>query len=114
VPRQEQVAELSTGLKLLAKELGVSVLAMAQLNRNAAHSRDGVPTMTDLRESGQIEADADKVWLLHRPDLIDPEGSAPGEFEVHVAKHRNGPTGQVSLLFNQRTTKFLDLEVYRD
>lgn len=99
VPREQQVGELSEGLKGLAKELGVPVLALAQVNRGSADRTDKRPVMSDLRESGRIEADADHVWLLHRQDLVDPN-STTGEIEVHVAKNRNGTSGQtVRLMF---------------
>lgn len=93
VPREQQVGELSEGLKALAKELRVPVLALSQVNRGSAERKDPRPLMSDLRESGRIEADADHVWLLHRQDLVDPE-HANGELEIHVAKNRSGPAGQ--------------------
>lgn len=94
VPREQQVGELSEGLKNLAKELEVPVVALAQLNRGSADRTDKRPVMSDLRESGRIEADADHVWLLHRQDMVDPN-SATGELEVYIAKNRNGPMGKV-------------------
>lgn len=93
VPREQQVGELSEGLKSLAKELRVPVVALAQVNRGPMDRQDKRPQMSDLRESGRIEADADHVWLLHRPDLVD--GTATGELEVAVAKNRNGRNGNV-------------------
>lgn len=93
VPREQQVGELSEGLKNLGKELDCPVVALAQLNRGSTERRDPRPVLSDLRESGRIEADADHVWLLHRQDLVDPE-SMTGELEVIVAKNRNGPTGK--------------------
>lgn len=93
VSREQQVGENSEGLKSLAKELGVPVLALAQVNRESARSNDKRPQMSDLRESGRIEADADHVWLLHREDLVDPK-SATGAIEIHVAKNRNGQAGR--------------------
>lgn len=99
VPREQQVGELSEALKGLAKELAVPILALAQLNRGPADRSDKRPMMSDLRESGRIEADADHVWLLHRQDLIDPN-STTGELEVIVAKNRNGQAGRtVTLAF---------------
>lgn len=94
VSREQQVGENSEGLKALAKELEVPVLALAQVNRESARSSDKRPQMADLRESGRIEADADHVWLLHREDLVDRE-STTGAIEVHVAKNRNGPSGRM-------------------
>lgn len=92
-PREQQVGELSEGLKNLAKELEVPIIALAQLNRGSAERQDKRPVMSDLRESGRIEADADHVWLLHRQDMVDPQ-STTGEIEVFIAKNRNGPTGK--------------------
>lgn len=91
--REQQVGENSEGLKALAKELEVPVLALAQVNRESARSSDKRPQMADLRESGRIEADADHVWLLHREDLVDRD-SMTGALEIHVAKNRNGPSGR--------------------
>ncbi len=91
-PREQQVGELSEGLKGLAKEMGVPVVALAQVNRGSSDRTDKKPLMSDLRESGRIEADADHVWLLHRQDLVDPK-SMTGEIEVIVAKNRNGEAG---------------------
>lgn len=92
VPREQQVGELSEGLKGLAKEMEVPVVALAQVNRGSADRNDKKPLMSDLRESGRIEADADHVWLLHRQDLVDPT-STTGELDVIVAKNRNGEAG---------------------
>lgn len=91
VNRSEQIAEISRGLKLLARETGACVVAMAQLNREGAKHSDGKPRMTDLRESGAIEADADQVLLLHQPDDDVPE------IEVIVDKNRWGPKGVATL-----------------
>lgn len=99
VPREQQVGELSEGLKGLAKELHVPVVALAQLNRGPSGRQDKRPAMSDLRESGRIEADADHVWLLHRPDLVERD-STTGELEVFVAKNRNGQAGAtIRLMF---------------
>jgi replicative DNA helicase len=91
VPREQQVGELSEGLKALAKELSVPVVALAQVNRGPMDRHDKRPAMSDLRESGRIEADADHVWLLHREDLIS--GTTTGVMQVLVAKNRNGVAG---------------------
>jgi replicative DNA helicase len=93
-PRHEQVAASSRGLKLLAKELGIPVVALAQLNRNPEARADRRPSMSDLRESGQIEADADHILLLHR----DPDDDARrGEIDVIVAKNRSGGTPSITM-----------------
>lgn len=100
VNREQQVGEMSQGLKSLAKELHVPVVVLAQVNRGPADRHDQRPRMSDLRESGRIEADADIVLLLHRQDLVDRE-SATGELEVHVAKNRNGRAGATAVLYFQ-------------
>lgn len=97
VPREQQVGELSEGLKALSKELAVPVVALAQVNRGSAERHDKRPLLSDLRESGRIEADADHVWLLHRQDMVDPK-SATGELELIFAKNRNGPSGRTVTL----------------
>ena len=93
-PRHEQVAAMSRGLKLLAKELHVPVVALHQLNRNPEGRQDRKPSMSDLRESGAVEQDADNVWLLHRPDRQDDPRA--GEIDFIIAKNRQGATGLVT------------------
>lgn len=109
--RQEEVARNSTALKSLAKDLGVPVVVLAQLNRKNEERTDKRPMLSDLRESGQIEQDADIVLLLHRPEYYDPNDQ-PGTADVIVAKNRNGPTGTVPLVFRREFTKFIDGEGY--
>jgi replicative DNA helicase len=102
-PRHEQVAAISRRLKLLARELKVPVVALAQLNRAVEARTNHRPRLSDLRESGSIEADADTVLLMHRED------DSPAEvvrIEMQVAKQRNGPTGDLSLKFHTRFTRF--------
>ena len=101
--RQQEVAEFSRALKLLAKELEVPVIAISQLNRGPEQRTDKRPQMSDLRESGSIEQDADVVILLHR-DRSDPERE--GEADVIVAKHRNGPTKDLVLAFQGHYSRF--------
>ncbi len=101
--RQQEVAEFSRALKLLAKELEVPVIAISQLNRGPEQRTDKRPQMSDLRESGSIEQDADVVILLHR-DRSDPERD--GEADVIVAKHRNGPTKDIILAFQGHYSRF--------
>lgn len=98
LPRQEQVSEMSRASKLMAKELQVPVVMLAQLNRSSADRADRLPLLTDLRESGSLEQDADQVWLLHRPDLVGNEDRL-GELDVIVAKNRNGQTATAALAF---------------
>ena len=105
--RQTQVAEISRELKRLARELSVPVIAVSQLSRNLEAREDKVPRLADLRESGQLEQDADAVLFLHRPVVYD-EKADPGEAHVIVAKHRNGPTGLVRLVWLPKRMRFAD------
>jgi replicative DNA helicase len=110
--RQQEITAISRALKGLARELNVPVIAMAQLNR-AAESREGNrPRMSDLRESGAIEQDADVVLLLHREEYFKPEDkSVEGIAELIIAKQRNGPTATVKLQFNRSLTQFNNLAI---
>ncbi|MFZ1362534.1 MAG: replicative DNA helicase [Candidatus Nanopelagicales bacterium] len=106
--RQQEVSEFSRSLKLLAKELEVPVIAISQLNRGAEQRNDKKPMLADLRESGSLEQDADMVMLLHREDAYDHE-SRPGEADIIVAKHRNGPTATITVAFQGHYSRFVDM-----
>lgn len=97
-PRQEQVAQISRRLKFLAKELKIPVVALAQVNRASEDRQDHKPRLSDLRESGSLEQDADTVMILHRPGVFDRE-KGDNILEVLVAKQRNGPTGEITLTY---------------
>jgi len=112
--RVQEMSEISRQLKALARELNISVLAVSQLSRAVEQRSPHIPILSDLRESGSLEQDADVVIFIYRDDYYNKDSEKQGIAELHVAKHRNGPTGQVSLVFNSRTTKFLDLEVFRE
>ncbi len=107
--RQQEVAEMSRSLKLLAKELDVPVVAISQLNRNPEQRADKRPQLSDLRESGAIEMDADVVILLHREDAYEKESPRAGEADLIVAKHRNGPTATVTVAFQGHYSRFVDM-----
>lgn len=110
--RQVEIAAISRNLKSLGRELGIPVVAMAQLNRMPEGRADKRPLMSDLRESGAIEQDADVVLLIHREEYYKPEDeSVAGIAEVIIAKQRNGPVGTVQLQFNKRLTRFADLHI---
>ncbi|MFZ2205474.1 MAG: replicative DNA helicase [Minisyncoccia bacterium] len=104
-----QVTEISRSLKALAKELNVPVLALSQLSR-AVESRGGKPRLSDLRDSGSIEQDADVVMFIHREDRGKEESEKTNIAEILIEKHRNGPVGKVDLYFDEKTTTFLNLE----
>lgn len=106
--RQIEISEVSMALKATAKELKVPVIACAQLNRDA-EDRKGPPRLADIRESGQIEQDADMVMFLHRPHKDSEDRGERDIAEIHVAKHRNGPIGKVELRFIGELTKFEDV-----
>jgi replicative DNA helicase len=107
--RQQEVSDLSRSLKLLAKELNVPVVALAQLNRGPELRGDKKPLLADLRESGSIEQDSDVVILLHREDVYERESPRAGEADLHVAKHRNGPTTTVTVAFQGHYSRFVDM-----
>ena len=107
--RQQEVAEFSRSLKLLAKELDVPVVAISQLNRGPEQRTDKRPQLSDLRESGAIEQDADMVILLHREDMYERESPRAGEADLIVAKHRNGPTANVIVAFQGHYSRFVDM-----
>ncbi|MDP9417628.1 MAG: replicative DNA helicase [Actinomycetota bacterium] len=107
--RQQEVSEFSRALKLLAKELEVPVIAISQLNRGPEQRTDKKPMMSDLRESGSIEQDADMVILLHREELYERESPRAGEADFIVAKHRNGPTATITVAFQGHYSRFVDM-----
>jgi replicative DNA helicase len=107
--RQQEVSELSRSLKLLAKELECPVIAMSQLNRGPEQRQDKKPMLSDLRESGSIEQDADMVVLLHREDAYEKESPRAGEADFIVAKHRNGPTATITVAFQGHYSRFVDM-----
>ncbi|MET7418028.1 replicative DNA helicase [Dactylosporangium sp. NPDC005555] len=109
--RQQEVADLSRGLKLLAKEVECPVVAVSQLNRGPEQRTDKRPQLSDLRESGSIEQDADVVILLHRDDYYDKESPRAGEADFIVAKHRNGPTDTITVAAQLHLSRFVDMAI---
>jgi replicative DNA helicase len=109
VGRVEQIGQMSRGLKILARELDVPVVAVSQLSRAPELRPDKRPILSDLRESGQIEQDADVVVFLYRDDYYNHDSERPGEADLIIAKHRNGPVGRVELVFRTQQPKFMNL-----
>jgi replicative DNA helicase len=107
--RQIEVSSISRGLKILARELEVPVVALSQLSRNLEMRADKRPMLADLRESGSLEQDADVVLFLYRDEIYNPESADRGTAEVIVAKHRNGPTGKLQLAFLDHYTRFANM-----
>jgi replicative DNA helicase len=109
--RVQEVSEISRSLKILARELNIPVLALSQLSRGVENRPDKVPQLADLRESGSIEQDADVVMFIYREDMYKgKESRRPNIAEIHIKKHRNGPTGQIDLFFDAEKTSFRNLD----
>lgn len=108
--RQQEISEISRTLKMIARELQVPVIALSQLSRAVEQRQDKRPMMSDLRESGSIEQDADIVAFLYRDDYYNPETEKKNIIEILIAKQRNGPTGKVELVFLKNYNKFVNLD----
>jgi replicative DNA helicase len=108
--RVNEISEISRALKQLARELNIPILALSQLSRAVESRSPQIPKLSDLRESGSIEQDADVVLMLYREDREKPDTPNKNIIEVHIAKHRNGPIGKMSLYFEEQSTTFKSLE----
>ena len=111
--RQQEVSEISRGLKALARELSVPIIALSQLSRAVEQRTVKIPTLADLRESGSLEQDADIVLFLYRDDYYNPETEKKNITELIIAKHRNGPLGSVEFFFQKDCSKFVGMERFR-
>jgi len=111
--RVQEVSEISRGLKLIARELNVPVIALSQLSRTVESRPDKKPMLSDLRESVWIEQDADIVMFIYREAYYNPETERQNVTDLIIAKHRNGPTGQVELYFHPERLRFMSLDKQR-
>jgi replicative DNA helicase len=109
--RHQEISIISRACKTLARELNIPIIALSQLSREVEKRRDKRPMLSDLRESGAIEADADVVAFLYRDEVYNPDTEFPDVAEIIVAKHRSGPTGVLSVYFKKHLTEFVDLAV---
>jgi len=112
--RVQEISYLSRALKSLARELNIPVIACSQLSRAVEQRQDKRPILSDLRESGALEQDADVVIFIYRDEIYNPDTEYPNIAEVIVAKHRNGPTGRVPLFFKKELAQFLEVETMRE
>ncbi len=110
--RQQEISDISRALKAFAKELDIPVLALSQLSRAVENRKPPIPVLADLRESGAIEQDADIVMFIYRDEVYNPETEEKGIADILIRKHRNGPTGDRQLTFQERYAKFADLETH--
>lgn len=112
--RVQEVSEISRGLKLIARELNVPVIALSQLSRSVESRNPQIPQLADLRESGSIEQDADIVMFIYREAYYNPETERENITDLYIAKHRNGPTGKVELYFHPERLRFMSLDRKHD
>jgi replicative DNA helicase len=112
--RVQEISDISRGLKALARELNIPVLALSQLSRAVEHREHRIPQLSDLRESGSIEQDADVVIFIYREDYYDRETERKNIADILIKKHRNGPVGEIELYFAETELSFRNLEKKRD
>jgi replicative DNA helicase len=108
--RVQELARITRSLKAIARESNAPVVALSQLSRGVEQRTNKRPMMSDLRESGSIEQDADLVLMLYRDEYYNPDTPERGIAELSISKHRNGPTGVIKLMFNPALTEFLNME----
>jgi replicative DNA helicase len=108
--RVQEISEISRGLKSIARELNVPVIALSQLSRSVESRSPQIPQLADLRESGSIEQDADVVAFIYREEYYNPESERRGITDIFIKKHRNGPTGHVELFFDKEKQRFKSLD----
>ena len=108
--RVQEISEISRSLKGLARELRIPILALSQLSRAVELRPSKIPQLSDLRESGAIEQDADVVMMMYREDYYEEDSQKPGITDIYIRKHRNGPTGHIELAFKKEQMKFLSIE----
>jgi replicative DNA helicase len=107
--RVQEISDISRSIKLMARELNIPTIAISQLSRAVEHRHDFRPRLSDLRESGSLEQDADVVMFIHREDKYKKDTDKKNITEIIIAKHRNGPTGEVKLYFNESSVRFENL-----
>ncbi|MEK9178881.1 MAG: DnaB-like helicase C-terminal domain-containing protein, partial [Patescibacteria group bacterium] len=108
-----EISEISRALKNLAREMKIPVIALSQLSRAVEARPDKRPQLSDLRESGSIEQDADVVLMMYREDYYEEDSDRKGFTDLYIRKHRNGPIGRVELMFEREKMRFLDIEKQR-
>jgi replicative DNA helicase len=113
VNRVQEISEITRSLKNLARELHMPIIALSQLSRAVEGRPSKIPQLSDLRESGSIEQDADVVLMMYRQDYYEEDTDRKGITDIYIRKHRNGPTGHVELMFERAKMKFFDIERQR-
>ncbi|TSC79666.1 MAG: Replicative DNA helicase [Candidatus Peregrinibacteria bacterium Gr01-1014_25] len=108
--RVQEISEISRSLKQIARELHIPILALSQLSRAVENRPGNIPQLSDLRESGSIEQDADVVLMMYREDYYEEDSDRPGVTDIYIRKHRNGPTGRIELLFKKEQMRFYDID----
>lgn len=108
--RVQEISEISRSLKMLGRELKIPVVALSQLSRAVENRPGNIPQLSDLRESGSIEQDADVVLMMYREDYYEEDSDRPGITDIYIRKHRNGPTGRVELMFKREQMRFTDID----